>query len=227
MVLLDFLVRPPRGARLLAERPRWLAPFLILAAIHVALSLVADRQQTDAVLAHLPATAGNAGRSEAAEFIVAGIITRALVQPVRLLAGWSAFAGVMYLLARSLAPRQPLSYMKLFALEVHAEGILALGMAVALARSLAAGSPDLGPFTPAFSMAILSPADAPNSVRALLASLNLFTLWYAAVLAAGTRVLCGVRVRVAVVVAAGSWALSVLFDIGILTLLISALHLRV
>ena len=222
--LLGILVRPVSALRGLRDRPRWLFPFCVLAALQVCLVVAAQQQTIDSVLSHLPGSATAADREVVRGMLSEGLVVGLLFQPIRLLIGWSAFAGTLFALVRSLKLPDPASYLRLLALEVHAESILILAGAAALICGTLCGPPSGAPplsaalfFTPGTSFPLFS----------LLRSLNIFTLWYVAVLAAGIRVLCGLTLRNAVLVAAGAWALSVLFDIGILTLLISTLHLQV
>jgi hypothetical protein len=64
-------------------------------------------------------------------------------------------------------------------------------------------------------------------VCVLIRSWNLCTLWYVVVLATGIQVLCGFRLHIAALIAAGAWVFTILFTLGIITLLANALHLRV
>jgi len=61
----------------------------------------------------------------------------------------------------------------------------------------------------------------------LLRALNIFTLWYAALLATGIHVLSNQSIRTSASVAAGACALTTIFDAGVISLLIEQLHFLV
>jgi hypothetical protein len=196
--------------------------------LHVVLLIVAEQQTITAMVDHLPPSATAADREEAASVFSATLLARSLFEPVRLLAGWSAFAGALFLIIRSLSPAGPVTYVRVLTLEVHAEAVLLIGGAATALHAMLtpAGGGDM-PRIPLMSLAPLLPVSASPAVVALLATLNIFTLWYVVLLAAGIRVLFGMTVRTAALVAVSAWALSVLFDTAILTLLINTLHFRV
>lgn len=226
--LFTFPFLPHRGARALRERPRWFLPFLTLAVLHVALLIVSERETVRAVIGHLPSSATSADREEVVSMFGATLLTQSLFEPVRLLAGWSAFATFLFLIVRSLAPPGPVTFVRVLTLEVHAEAALLIGgvvtaMQVMFVQDGAGGGLQI----PLMSAAWFLPASAPYPLVALLATLNIFTLWYIVLLATGIRVLFGMTIRTAALVALCAWALSVFFDTAILTLLISTLHLRV
>lgn len=215
---------PMSGARVMKKRPAWFLPFCVIAAARVTLMLLAERQAVEAVVSHL----SPAGRAEAAAMLAGGYLTRALVEPARLLAGWSAFAGILWVAVRALKPPDPVPYLSLVTLETHAESVYAFAAGLSLLVSLITGDSVTAASPGAFAgAAALAPSGASFPVISLLRSLNIFTLWYVASLAAGIRVLCGFTMRLSSLIAACAWALSVLFDLGILTLLVTTLHLRV
>jgi Yip1 domain. len=198
--LLLILIRPAASARILRDRPLWVLPFCLLAMLHMGLLAAGDPLRVDAVLAHLPPSAVSADRKEVASMFAGDLPVRVLFRPVRLFLGWGTFAGLLSLFARAFSPAEPVQFRRLFALEVHAEAILFIGAALAL---------------------------LPFPVCVLIRSWNLCTLWYVAVLVTGIRVLCGFRIHIAAFIAAGAWVFTILFTLGIITLLANALHLRV
>jgi hypothetical protein len=215
---------PLRGARVLKNRASWLLPFCAIAAARVALLLLAEGETAEAVLAHLPAS----GRAEAASMLAEESLARALVEPARLLAGWGAFAGILWIAVRALKPPDPVPYLSLLALETHAETVSVFAAGGSLVAALITGNRALALVPGAFAgAAAVAPAGVSFAAVSLLGGLNFFTLWYAASLAAGLRVLCGFSMRLSVLITACAWILSVLFDLGITTLLVTTLHLRV
>jgi hypothetical protein len=226
--LFIFPFLPFRGARALRAHPRWLVPFLALASLHIALLIFSERETVNSVIAHLPPGATAADREEVGSMLNATRLTHYMFEPVRLLAGWSAFAAILYLFIRSLSPPGPVTFVRVLSLEVHAEAALVIGgIATAVYATIVqtGGGGDMQ--IPLLSAAPLLPATSPYPLVALLATLNIFTLWYVVLLATGMRVLFGMTVRTAALVAVSAWALSVLFDTAILTLLVTTLHLRV
>ena len=153
---------------------------------------------------------------------------RSLFQPIRLLAGWSTFAGILYVFIRVLKPPEPVPFGRLLALEVHAETVLLLGGVSSLLSPWIIGHPsELAHLTPPFSASWLLPASAMFPLFSLLSSVHIFTLWYTVILTVGIRIFCGVTVRKAVVITVSAWILSVFFEIGILSLLADRLHFHV
>ena len=129
---------------------------------------------------------------------------------------------------RALKPPEPVPYLSLLALETHAEAISVLAAAASLLAAFVTGNHAMALVPGAFAgAAAAAPAGLAYPAASLLGDLNFFTLWYAASLAAGIRVLCGFSMRLSVLIAACAWILSVLFDLGIITLLVTTLHLRV
>ena len=226
--LVTILFLPARGTRTLRERPRWIGAFLLLAMMSVGLIILTERQTAAAVLARLPSSATPSDNDAAVSMLSETLVARSLFEPIRLLAGWSAFAGILFVFVRTLSPPEPVRYLRLFALEVHAEAALLVGR-IAAAVSAMLGHASAWPEGGAapYSAALLVPSTHSFTLLSLLSSANIFTLWYVVLLAAGLRVLCGITIRTAALVALGAWALSVLFDTGIFTLLIDTLHLRV
>ena len=160
--------------------------------------------------------------------IAGGQFVHYLFDPIRRILGWGAFAGLLFALVRFLKPPEPIRYTRLLALEVHAEAAPILGSIIAVALAVTVGSrADGESFLTLVSAAAFLPPDASFPVIALLRSLNIFTLWYVAIIATGIRVLCGLTFRTSAFIAGGAWVLSTLVNLGILALLIHTLHLQV
>lgn len=193
------LIRPAAAARILRGRPRWVLPFCLLALLHMGLLAAGDHLRVDAVLTHLPPSADSMDRQEVSSMFAADRAVRILFLPVRLFVGWGTFAGLLTFIARAFRPVEPIQFRRLFAIEVHAEAILFLAAIIALFSS---------------------------PIPSLIRSWNLCTLWYVVVLATGIRVLCGFRIHIAALIAAGAWVFTILFTLGITSLLVNALHLR-
>jgi hypothetical protein len=225
-IVLSILFNPSRSFMRLREHPRWLGTFLFLTTLSVAVLIIVHSHTVRATLEHLPTSATTGDRAMVETMLWGELPSRSLFQPIRLIIGWSGFAGVLFLLSKAFRPPLPVSFPLIFALEVHAETILLLSD-IGLCLHIVLQGPGLPSVYPLWSADYFaSPATLPM-IHSLLRSINIFTLWYAAILAAGIRVLCGLSIFKSVLVAASAFALSVLFDFGILSLLISAVHLQV
>jgi hypothetical protein len=223
---LAILFRPGAAAAILRRRPRWLQVFAVLCACHLLLAVAVQSHSTALVVGHLPASASATDRAYVSVILADGFLQRCMFLPIRLLTGWSAYAGVLFLLARSVKPPAPAPFLCFVALEIHAEIILLMDRVVTSAYGILAMPQYLSPVSP-LSVAAFVESAAPLPIFFLLGRLNFFTLWYVAAVASGIRVLCGLTIRTSALVAVGAWVLSEFFNSGILTLLIRALHLQV
>jgi hypothetical protein len=224
MNLIRILFRPGATVGRLRVSQSWMVPFCLLAAGHVVLLFATSAGTMSAVLAHLPPTATGAEREAVRGMLSADLLSRAILLPLRLLTGWSSFGLLLWFLLRSTRPEHPVGFRRMFQLEVHAEIALLLGAIAAALVPRTGGDP--ARFAPFWSLASFSP-DAPFPLFILLRDVNIFTLWYAAILAVGIHVLSNQNIRISALVAAGACVLTTLFDAGVLTLLIEQLHLSV
>jgi hypothetical protein len=218
------VIRPGLSFRRLRESRGWIIPFALLAAGHLLLLSLSDAAVARAVIAHLPSSATAGDQAGVRAMLENDLLPRALLLPVRLLAGWSAFTMLLWFLLRSTRPGQPVGFGLLFQLELRAELVLLLGSFAALFLSPEAGDP--ARTAPFWSLAhYVSGVSMPAFI--LLRALDFFTLWYAALLAAGIHVLSNQSIRTSASVAAGACVLTTLFDAGVISLLIEQFHLLV
>jgi hypothetical protein len=225
--LLKFAFSPAATAPELRESRSWILPFLILACGH-ALLLLADHAHTvDAVTRHLPPSADAADLRQVRDMLTDDLAPRLMLLPMRLAIGWFVFSGLLTFLVSSNRPEHPLSIKRAFLLEIHAEIALLIGGGVQFLWNLRAiGGGDTGRSTHPGALAYyISGTSMP--VFLLLRSVNIFTLWYVVLLATGIHVLSNLTFRTSALVAAGAFALSTLFDAGVVSLLIEQFHFPV
>jgi Yip1 domain len=208
-------VRPIEESRILKRSPRWLVPFLILAAASVIILVFAYPDTVRRAVDHLPPSAGAGDRQRAAELLDGELLQRSVFLPLRLIAGWWIFAFLLYQSARAFRPAEGIRLAQFLSLEIHAEGVLVLSSLV-----IALG-------VPLPSLALLFPPSSGFLLRTLLATINLFTLWYILVLTAGVSVLCGYSKRKAFLIVAGVWVISTSLNLGVLNQLSVVFHLAV
>jgi hypothetical protein len=222
----SLIFRPYPGLLRLKNQPRWLSTFICLAALSAVLLVVVHRHTVEATLAQLPVSATTEDRALVEDMLLSELPLRSLFQPIRLMIGWSSFAALLFLLSRAFRPPSPSSFMHVFALEIHAEAILLLSQ-IGLCLHIVLQGRGLPSAYPLWSADIFSSAATSMPIHSLLRSLNIFTLWYIVILAAGIRVLFSLSRFKSVLVAVSAFSLSVVLDIGVISLLIPALHLHV
>jgi hypothetical protein len=213
--LADTLIRPRRAILRIDQDPQWIGAFAVLAAASLLLFGLHYEQSSREVLSHLPATADTAEREALARAFREEFWRNLFALPFRLLFGWGAFAFALAVSARAFSRARGVRYRKVLALEVHAEAILLLPL---ILQSVNLPTP---------SMAMFFASSQNFLLNSLLTSVNIFTLWYLLVLAAGITVLCSVRHRSGLVLVPVVWALAQLLNIGALTLLIRVFHFPV
>jgi hypothetical protein len=200
---LKILYRPPEIFRALKARPAWFALFILLAVISVALLVLQYPALIRSTLEHLPKGATEPDRARLESWMSADLIRRGAFLPIRLLAGWSAFALLLYAGARAFGVAHGIRYAHLLSLELHAETAMVIGSALAVA-----GVPGAG--------VLYSPVMGGAS---LLTTLNLCTLWYVSLLIWGVSVLCDTSPRKAFLIVVVSWGIGQAFNFGVLSLL--------
>jgi hypothetical protein len=211
-LLLRLPFRPSRESGVLKKRPRWFVPFLILSGTCVVLFALRFPDSVRTAVDHLPQSAGAEERQHAAGVLSGELLLQSLFLPVRLFLGWSAFAFALFLSSRAFRPREGIRFTHFLSLEIHAEIILVFS---AVAATLRIPRPD--------AAWLFSPSQ-DFLLRTLLATINLFTLWYILVLTAGVSVLCGYSKRKAFLIVAGVWVISVSLNLGVLNQLSQVFH---
>ncbi len=225
MDLLAIIVRPFSTTARLASHPRWLTGFLVLTAVSIGLTVARHPAHVTATLDRLPASVSPQVREAVATVLDRELWPRCTFLPVRLAAGWGTFALLLFYLCRSFIPALSASVVKFWSLEVHAEVTSVLSNLALVLYSL--GSAGLArpghPWHP-LSVVVLFPPGDDFLVGTLLASINIFTLWYLVVLTAGLSVLCTISRLKALLIAFLAWAISQTFTLGAVKLIQDAMH---
>jgi hypothetical protein len=219
------LVAPRSATIALQRQPRWVGAFVFLAAGWIATAGAIHPWSVAGTLDRLPASATQEARAAAAAALDAELPIRLAVLPLRLAAGWGAFALVLHFLCRAFAVGSPPTYLQVFALEVHAEAASLLGRVAGLVYCLITGAGS-GLLVMPWSLGAIPFPGIDGIGRTLLGSLNLFTLWYVLVLAAGISVLCSHRPLKALLIVATAWCVSAGWSTAILTFLQHAFFLH-
>jgi hypothetical protein len=210
--LIDILVPSRLGGRI-ALRPACLVPGILVIAAASLIFLAGYGQATEAALAHLPPSAGEAERSSLRETFAGDALRNLSFLPFRFLLGWGLFAVTLQLSARAFLKVPHLRFAHYFSLVLYAEAIPRLGELILL---LGFPLPGLGPLAPlGGGGAFLAP---------LLTSINLVTLWHLLVLSIGLSVLSGSRRRTSALAAGVVWAASLALNAGLLALLTRVFH---
>ena len=213
--------RPSFAVEKLRTNPRWVLVFLLLAGLNVLFLIHEYPVIMAATLDHLPSSASAGDKAMMKEHLTTDLFARSLFLPVRLLAGWSMFALLLYQVCLSMGPNQPVHYRHFFSLEVHSESILLLG-------KLAGAALNHGGVPATMPWSLASVVHFPSDVvlTSLLTTLNPFTVWYVAVLGVGTRRFCGFTVVKSVVAVVIVWFVGTACNLGIFEYLVESLHLE-
>jgi hypothetical protein len=210
----------------IASSSRWVAVFLVLAAVSVAVHFSLHPYLVQATIAHLPSSATAEEKALMAQVLNDELPVRLLFIPVRLLVGWSAFALILFGIAMAYRPAERLHYRRVLALEVRAETCNVAGQVAAALYLLVMKANGTGPVEIPFSAANIIPS-SDVVMFSLLNALNLFTLLYVVFLTEGIALQTGFSRRKAIFVVLPAWGLSVLFQVGTISFLRETMHLRV
>jgi hypothetical protein len=202
---LQIILQPRKALERIAARPRWVGAFALLALAHCGLLLATHAESVRLTLSHLPPSVTAVEIEQVRASLDEGLLLRFLFLPVRLAVGWGSFALLLMFATRSVARQPSGTFRGFLALEVHAELILLLAAVV---------------------RTVLGGAGENLLLRALLATPNLFTLWYIVLLAYGAASICQMKFTRALLPVAGVWLLSFAFDAGVTQILRETLHLR-
>jgi len=209
----------------LKHRPRWLLMFVVLSALLAGIDLGMQPVVRQASFERLPPGAGEQDRVLLTQMFEEQLPFRLAFLPVRNAAGWGLFALCLYYTALAFRPLEPVRFSQIFALEVWAEGALALGGLATLIRVWIVPS-SADPGAPPFSLRDIAPPLGALEPDFLLGSLSLFTLLYLAVLTLGVAVICGFRTGRSLVIVVSLWAASQMLNLAVLAALRDLLHLR-
>jgi hypothetical protein len=126
-LLAFILIHPGKAAGELRLRPAWVGSFLVLALFSAGAMLAQHTGRVEETIVHLPPHLSSAQRSAVAAELDTRLTGRALMQPARLLLGWSAFALLLLVACRTAVPDIPLRFAQVLALQVHCAAAEVLG----------------------------------------------------------------------------------------------------
>jgi hypothetical protein len=222
-----FIFHPHAGAERLRQHPAWLAQFVVLVILSAGLLILMHPFAVRATLAHLPTSVTPEDADRVRASLDRELVARCLFLPFRQFFGWAGFSLLLFMMCRGFQPSQAIRFSQFFAIEVRAEWILVLGRACGLFRTFLHGHDSSGRVAAEpFGIGGIVNGQESFAVTSLLTSANLFTLWYLVVLVVGVAILCGFRWRKSCLIIAGAWAVTLSCNIGALTLLREAFHLR-
>jgi hypothetical protein len=209
--LATILVFPRHTAALLRTAPRWVLPFLLLAAIDTTALFMSRQARIDETLAHLPPHLSQTEQAAVSADLLARLPAQLLIHPFRLFLGWAVFALMLLAVCRAAAPGMTLQWRHLFSLQVHCAAAEVLGTLLVPLLATVLPSDVLFP-----GAAVAGP---------LLKSVNISTLWYVGLLIGGVGVLCAARPLKATLLVLLTWGSSLAFHTAVFRLLRDALHL--
>jgi hypothetical protein len=216
------LFSPARGFEQLAARPRWVAPLLLLVGLALALSLVlSPKMNMEKVIRDAMERSGQEvseaqiqKQAEIAEsFGWIGTVSQLFLQP----AIYLLIAAIFLALFRMLGSE--IDFRRSFAVTTHAFLPFALttllSIPVVMSRAEVSMEDVKGAGFIKSSLAALAPEEAGSALKALLGSVDLFSIWTLFLLATGYRVVARVGKGAAWGVVGTLWALYVAGKVAI------------
>jgi hypothetical protein len=221
--LLGALVAPGETFRSLAGRPTWLAPLLVMVLSATVVGwMVSSRLDLAPVIRHRLEASGSQVSAEQAEH---GIEMAKKLTPYLALFQGLVAAPAVYLLAALLLwigcrlVGSEMGYRASFATTLHGLLPLAVGALLAIPvlwnhGTLTPEEARSGSFLVS-NLAAAAPAGAGPVARALLGSVDLFSLWAIVLLIIGCRIVARISRAAAVGVVAGLWLLGVAVKVAL------------
>lgn len=215
---LGVLVSPQPTFRSLAERPSWLPPLLILVVLFVGVQALATQKiDMEAAMREAMERQGQPVDEEQIARIAemqgkVGIACNALVFPAGL-----ALVGLLFWGLASLAGGE-IGFLRSLAVTLH--GLMPGAVASLLTIPVILGRAEIGVAEAqhgllASHLAVLAPEDAPVWLTALLARVDLFSLWSLVLLAIGFRVVAGLSKGASAAIVIVLWLLWVGLMVGL------------
>ena len=180
---------PVRRGDSLRSRPRWVVRFAVLAGLYVILGLAGSAGRTALTERWLPPAATAEARDAAGEALLGGMGIRSLFLPVRLLAGWSTFALLLYYACRIWNAREGYRFAQILAAEVYAEGAVFAGAVTAFAAVLLGRGGPAVPWIPLGLDMVVTAEDFTG--RYALNSFNVFSAAYVVLLSVSVSAMIG------------------------------------
>jgi len=209
------------------SKPNWLGTFLILAILSIVMYALMHPFLVRAALAHLPSSAAPADKEVVAQTLRSELPVRCAFLPIRLLIGWSTFAFVLFAICKAFTPSEPVHFIKIFSLEVHAELINIVAQSATLINLfiMKDASPNATALVPFSAAAFVGSKDIVTF--SLLNSLNFFTLLYMAILTMGVSTQSGFSRVKSLLIVVLTWSAYLLFNVGTIKLMRDTMHLLI
>jgi hypothetical protein len=218
-----FLFQPARAAVGIKDSPRWLGAFVVLAITAIVIEHFLRPFTLEALFRHLPPTVTPLDRATLRRNLSDGELVRLSFLPVRLMTGWMVFALLLYMVSRIMVPYEPLRFLHVLSLEVHAEVANVLGrLATLVAFSMIPAQAGSDTFSVLSGRTFVSSNDFIFS--AFLDSVNLFSLLYILLLANGLAVVCKTGKWKALGIVTVVWTVSAVLNVAFLVLMKEEFH---
>ena len=222
-LLLHILLQPRRAAKEIKVKPQWIIPFILLAAVSMIVMLLQHDSVVHHTLTHLPASATAEDKVIVKQTLDENLVLRSGFLPVRLITGWATFALLLFYACKAWSTSEVVRFQQVFSLEVAAESTMVLARIASLVYSGGAESSFLR--VPLGIDMVFSPSQNVV-VQMALNSVNVFSLWYLAVLALGISGICGITKTKSAISVAAVWIVGILSNASILYILRDTLHLN-
>ncbi|HEV8538388.1 MAG TPA: hypothetical protein VGR15_05620 [Bacteroidota bacterium] len=223
-LLLLALVQPQRAAGIIKSNPRWIVQFLILAVLSIILAVLAQPYVVHLTLDRLPSSATAEDKFIVQQALDGELYVRCAFLPIRLLIGWASFALLLFYACKGWRSKESVRFYHLWSLEVTAESVMVLAQAASLIYALTGGGSSFMRIPFGLDM-VFGPLADPVK-RMALNSVNIFALGYLYLLTTGISVLYGQSKIKSFFPVLAVWSLSVMFNVGIVSLLRDAFSFR-
>jgi hypothetical protein len=227
--LIGVLVSPGKTFRSIAERPTWLVPFLVLAALSLAVGwVVQDRVDPEEMVRYqLGRFAERMTPEQIDEAVAKAENTTTLTRALTSLAGLgvsalfyaviaAVFLVIFKLVGSEMTFKQSLSTYLYGSMPLAVAALINLPLV--LTRETISPEEVMGGGVLVASPAILASEETSAVIRSLLGSLNFFTLWTLALLILGYRTVARVSTAAASGAIIGLWLLWVAGKAGVTAL---------
>jgi hypothetical protein len=228
--LIGVLVSPGKTFRSIAERPTWVAPLLLLLIVATAGSVLTSQRMDKedmrrSIKERMEKSQGGQASPEQIERGVEmgekiGSVTRWLV-PVFIVVA-DLLVALLFFAAFRFFTGSSLSYKTSFAVAMHAymPGLVAALLALPLIlsrRTITMREAQEGSIL-ASNLGAFAPESLAPTLRALLSSVDFFSLWTVCLMIVGYRIAAKVSTTAAAAVVLSLWALYIAFKVGMAAL---------
>ncbi len=220
--LLNIYIAPKRVFLSLKENPQWFLPFLILSIIALIIEWFSFPYVLKVTIANLPPNAAQQHIQDAASYLHGQRAINAAFIPIKLMAGWSLFALVLYYVCLVFKPIEQIRFRHVFAVVVFSEMTPVVGKIFSLVAALVKGIEHVNTVSELnnlYGLDLLFPGATANlPLFTLICNMNPFSLWYLMVLTIGVSVVTGFgKIKSAIVVVC-VWLLALGFGAAVVQL---------